>query len=261
MSTSNSNSIEVNEERPVPKVEWNQRTRQAWMKSGFGSVITDDNRIFINEISMVGTGWSAGGGFVWKADTTKGPITRTIQRMIRLTAEEFDENGKVIEEEKEYLVYEEVLEAIDWLENDIRAFNTEGWYEEPTKKKKVTVDVNTGRQQITYELGKLIRRYYIPFSKKIVDDIISGKYRNDDTVTKTNKNKVVYIVKFPRTGLGTYGGFRCGDYSYDQFVGSFKQCYDLATQIGGPSGMGLYKDQNGILRYRDGKQVNQSPIQ
>ena len=254
-------SIEVNEERPIPKVEWNQKTRHAWMKSGFGSIITDDNRYFINEICMVGSGWSTGGGFVWKVDTTKGPITRTIERMIRLIAEEYDENGKVIEEEKEYLIYEEQLRGIDWLENDINAFNWEGWYEEPTKKKKIIVDVNTGRQQITYEPGKLIRRHYIPFSKKVVDDIISGKYRNDDTVTKTNKNKIDYTVKFPKGGTGTHGGFRCNQYTYDQFVGTYKQCLDLAMKPGGPSGMGLYKDQNGVLRYNDGRPVNQSPIQ
>jgi hypothetical protein len=79
-----------------------------------------------------------------------------------------------------------------------------------------------------YILTGIRHKYYIPFTKKAVDDILEK--------TNTDKDTVKYYGRFglvPNSGFA----FRNGEYTYDQFVNTTWEEFEaLARRDGGPTG-------------------------
>jgi hypothetical protein len=84
--------------------------------------------------------------------------------------------------------------------------------------------------------------YTIPFTKKAVDDALENEHPfGPDSLNVTDKASVIYHGKFENI-LGVQN-FRCGDYTYDQFiVPEWKQFVQLAIQEGGPQKRKYYEE-------------------
>jgi hypothetical protein len=168
--------------------------------------------------------------FFAKVDISKEPIIQTIDVMHRWKADEYykDKDGREKTGAKEFLTYGVHLEGLDWLGNPIKAsLNHEGRCEEPVKRVHVTADEN-GRQHAEYRMSGLRYKYYIPFSKKTVDDHLEK--------TGSDKNTILWYGRITHPGT-TKERFRCNEYSYEQFVGTeWEDFEELAKRQGGPSG-------------------------
>jgi hypothetical protein len=128
------------------------------------------------------------------------------------------------------LTYNLRLNGLDWLGNPIQAWlEHEGRCEEPIKRVQVKQDEH-GKKTPEYFFNRETRaKYYIPFSKKAVDDLIEK--------TGTDRDSITYYVKF-----GEYPGSRAiksrnNLYNYSQFVNSvWDKLIELDTKAGGPTG-------------------------
>ena len=85
--------------------------------------------------------------------------------------------------------------------------------------------------------------YTIPFSKKAVDEALESKHPfGPDSINTTDKDSVIYYGKFNKI-LGMES-FRCGDYTYEQFIEpEWKDFLALAIQEGGPQRRVRYPDE------------------
>jgi hypothetical protein len=77
--------------------------------------------------------------------------------------------------------------------------------------------------------------YSIPFTKTAVDQTLDGEQPfGPDSINVTENYRVIFYGKFDRV-LGVQS-FRCGDYTYEQFVvPEWKRFVELALREGGPT--------------------------
>lgn len=110
--------------------------------------------------------------------------------------------------------------AKNWLGADIPPVrgHIEGSHLEQTKRLVVNTDVKLdGSIDAVYERGAPRTVFTIPFSKKEVDKVLFGEHPfGADSINITNADNVVYYGKFER--IRGVSGFRCNDYTYEQFV-------------------------------------------
>ena len=147
--------------KPEVKIEYNNRTYESYMKNGFADNIPraikgPHERIqkFLNEV-----------------DLSKGPLERTVTMIVRLRAPDWNSSSKK-NERKEFIYYFEDWTANDWLGIPINPFSEhiEGKYTEVLMRPKL--DERTG-EHIDNVFAGTRESYYIPFSKKNVDEIIA----------------------------------------------------------------------------------------
>jgi hypothetical protein len=92
--------------KPEVKLEYNNRSYESYIHTGFPNIIPQTIRGPNNRMQK----------FLNLVDLRKGPIERTVRCMVRLKA--VDWNTKK-HERKEYIYYEERWEAKDWLGHPI----------------------------------------------------------------------------------------------------------------------------------------------
>ena len=112
----------------------------------------------------------------------------------------------------------------------------EGVHLEQTKRLVINADVKLdGGIDAVYQSGAPRPVHTIPFSKKEVDKFLFGEHPlGADSMNITNPDNVVYNGKFE--GIRGVSGFRCNDYTYDQFVTpGWEQFLELARKSGGPA--------------------------
>ena len=87
----------------------------------------------------------------------------------------------------------------------------------------------TDEHQSYYQRGAPRFAFNILFSPKKVKEILSGEHPLGlDSVNITHRNKVKFYGKF--------NGFRCHDYTYEQFVTpKWNDFVELAIRPGGPA--------------------------
>jgi hypothetical protein len=150
--------------------------------------------------------------FFQRVDLGKSPILVKIDAMIRKRAWEYYKDDKDIERKRarEYLVYHLDLESVNWLGARITAsIDNEGIAEEPREQLIVNVDEN-GQQQGHFKYVGTRKKHYLPWSRKLVDSIIS-KYKAD-------KNEILYYGFIPDNNVSLATGYKCNIYTYEQFV-------------------------------------------
>lgn len=154
--------------------------------------------------------------FFSKVDHKKKYVpVRSVTKIVRCKAVDVDSK---VQEQKEYLYYYENWYGKDWLGRDIPPVtdHLQGRYQEQVVADKIDDfgDV-IGRERKDPRL-----RYYIPFSKKAVDDIIS-------TSDNTDKNNIKFCFKGSQ--------FRNDDFTYEQFVNSpYELMEEMLRTNGGP---------------------------
>ena len=198
--------------RPVPTIEWNDNDIKAFTDIGLAAPkhLGQFERKFLSHV-----------------DLTKGPIERTVEHLIRLTAPDYLGNttNKSVPERKEYVYYRERWEGKDWRGIPLNPVDhTIGVY---TKKfTRPVVNQSTGEiSYMTLDPTKAQTIHYIPFSKKKVDEIIESSAHSD-------KDTIIYTIKFASEDFPYIqrAPSRC-QFSYDQFTNwKFEEACKHTTQ-------------------------------
>lgn len=151
--------------------------------------------------------------FLRKVKEDKQPIQKIITHMKRRPVVVRDKTGKA--EKKDFLEVNSHLLGKDWKDNDLRAEYNEGYHYEPI------INTTTGDRdpesgdfsmEKVHQGNKKI--YDIPLDnnrKKIIEDIINN-------ATGTYRDEIKFNYEVPDSSKGM--GFRCGIYTYDQFINS-----------------------------------------
>jgi hypothetical protein len=162
-------------QRQIPKIEYNDKDVKAYQ---------DLDLEVPDHVGM----WER--RFLERVDISKGPIERSVIAMVRLRAPDYSSNEKV-PPRKEWIYYQEMWEGKDWRGTPLNPVmeHFEGrWTKQFTKPhfSKETGEIDY--YQLDFAKAQTI--YYIPYSKKAVDDIISKS-------AKTDKDKgIVFTIKF-----------------------------------------------------------------
>jgi hypothetical protein len=213
--------------RPTPNIEWNDRTEKSYSDNGFSTeqFKASQEKTFLSQV-----------------DLRKAPIERTVTKIVRLKAVDYNTEKR---ERKEYLYYFENWTGVNWLGIPIAPVtdHIEGLYEEA--EKEIVFDPRSG-EPTKYKFKGTRPVHYIPFDRKEVDKIIKNS-------AHSNVETIKYVVKFAAEDWDGIQGSRIGtrfEVSYDQFVNwSFKDLYvenhkplyGQEPKNVGPVTKGLYK--------------------
>ena len=186
--------------KPEITIEYNNRSVESFVNNGFADAIPrsvygprDRMQQFLN-----------------KCDLRKGPLERTVTTIIRLKAPHWNSSTKK-NERKEFVYYFEDWTAHDWLGIEIDPFSehVEGMYTESLMKPKL--DERTG-EHVDNVFAGTRTAYYIPFSKKNVDEIIASS-------AHSTKESIKFIIKFGvEDGPDGFTMSTRNQFSYEQFA-------------------------------------------
>ena len=170
--------------KPEVKIEYNDRTYQSYIDTGFGHLLSPGSSSKVAH--QINSPRDRILTFLNEADIRKGPVERTVTHMYRLKAIDWNSPKR---ERKEFIYYEERWTAVNWLgiplKNPIDG-HIEGKYMEVVTTPKL--DERTG-EHIDNAFAGTRESYYIPFTKKNVDEIIANS-------AHTDKYGIKYTVKF-----------------------------------------------------------------
>jgi hypothetical protein len=194
--------------KPEVKIEYNNRSYESYVKNGFADNIP---RAIVGPHDRMQQ-------FLSQVDLRKGPIERTVRSIVRLRA--IDWNTKK-NERKEFIYYEEYWDAKNWLGIPITKWrpdgHIEGRYTEVMMKPKL--DERTG-EHIDNVFAGTRQTYYIPFTKKNVDEIIANSAHSD-------KFGIKYTVKFGSEDSPDAMDFSTrNQFSYDMFMWPWDKLYE-----------------------------------
>jgi hypothetical protein len=106
-----------------------------------------------------------------------------------------------------------------------------GVYQEQLKELVRSRDPKTYEEIAEYRHGGTRQTFYVPFTKKKVDEILSEHPFGADSVNITNIDQVLFYGKF------TYAKppFRSNIFNYDEFTTwTFQQMLDKASKVKSP---------------------------
>jgi hypothetical protein len=193
--------------KPEVKIEYNDKSYESYIKAGFPDNIPHSitgPRIRLQT-------------FLSAVDLRKGPIERTVRTMVRLRAPDYTTKKH---ERKEWIYYTEDWEGKNWLGVPIAkpiSEHIEGKYTEVVTRPKF--DERTG-EHIDNAWRGTREVYYIPWSKKAVDEIIANSAHTDKTGIK-------FIVKFAtEDSTDSIAGGSRNQFSYDMFLWDWNKLYE-----------------------------------
>jgi hypothetical protein len=198
----------VVEQKPEVKIEYNNRSYESFVKNGFADNIPRSVNAPHDRIQK----------FLHQVDLRKGPIERTVTTIVRLRAIDYTIQKR---ERKEYVYYYEDWNAKNWagvsIERGAITEHIEGKYTEVVVKPKF--DERTG-EHIDNAFGGTREVYYIPFTKKNVDEIIANSAHSD-------KSGIKFVVKFSAEDSTDGAGFSArNQFSYDMFLWAWDRLYE-----------------------------------
>ncbi len=169
--------------------------------------------------------------FLSRVDVEKGPIKVRITTMIRQLGIDYSTEKQL---KKEYLTFISDWHAKNWLDAEVPPVISyiEGKHMQQMKR-LVTKKLGNGEEEAYYEKAQPREVFTIPFTKKAVDDILFNEHPfGKDSLNITDPDKLMF---YGSNQLGIMP-FRCGDYTYEQFVTpEWKQFVELAIRPGGPA--------------------------
>jgi hypothetical protein len=194
--------------KPEVKIEYNNRSYESFLKNGFADNIPRLVRGPYDRMQQ----------FLSKVDLRKGPIERSVRSIVRLKAPDWNSSTKK-NERREFIYYEEYWDAKDWLGIPIDPFDghIEGKYTEVLMKPKL--DERSG-EHIDNVFAGTRQVYYIPFTKKNVDEIIANS-------AKTDKYSIKFTVKFgSEDATDVAAQSTRNQFSYDMFLWPWDKLYE-----------------------------------
>ena len=195
--------------KPEIKIEYNNRGYESFVKKGFTDIIP--RPIYGPRDRMQ--------QFLAKVDLRKGPLERTVTTIIRLKSPDWNSEKH---ERKEWIYYFEDWTAKDWLGIPINPFSEhiEGRYINALTRPKL--DERTG-EHIANVFAGTRETYYIPFSKKNVDEIISNS-------AHSTKDSIRFVVKFANEDATEFAAQSMrNQFSYDMFLWPWDKLYEWQT--------------------------------
>ena len=158
-------------QKTKPTIEWNDNDLKAYNDIG----ITPPDHVCMFEKR-----------FLSRVDTSREPIKRTITTMVRLKAPDYSTPNR---DRKEYVYYRERWEGVDWRGIPVNPVDhTIGVF----TKQFTRPHINDQTGEVDYNVldpTKAQLTYYIPYSKKTVDDIIAKS-------APVNKQDIRFTIKF-----------------------------------------------------------------
>ena len=192
--------------KPEVKIEYNNRSYESFVKNGFPDNIPRPVTGPHDRMQK----------FLAKVDLRKGPIERTVTTIVRLKAPDWSTKKH---ERKEFVYYFEDWTANDWLGIPISPFSEhiEGKFTEAITKPKL--DERTG-EHVDNVFAGTRQSYYIPFTKKNVDEIIANS-------ANTDRFGIRYEVKFGSEDAteGMAASTR-NQFGYDMFLWPWDKLYE-----------------------------------
>ena len=184
--------------KPEVVIEYNNKSYESFIDNGFEAYIP--RSVYGPRDRML----------TWlnKVDLRKGPLERTVRSIVRLKAIDYNSPKH---ERKEFVYYEEDWTACDWLGIPIDPYggHVEGRFSEALYSRKL--DERSGEFIGNVYTG-IRDRYYIPWSKKNVDEIIANS-------AHSTKESIKFIIKFGvEDGPDGFSMTTRNQFSYDQFV-------------------------------------------
>ena len=194
--------------KPEVKMVYNDRSYQSWVEKGFADHVPHRIEAPHTRIEQ----------FLSVVDTRKGPIERTVTSMVRQKAIDYDSSTH---ERKEYIYYEEDWEGKNWLGNPVTkpgiSGHIEGKHIEVLTRPKLYE--RTG-EHIDNVFAGTRERYYIPFTKKNVDEIIANS-------AHTDKSNIRFVVKFGKEDSQEAMAMSTrNEFSYDMFLLPWDKLYE-----------------------------------
>jgi hypothetical protein len=195
------------EKKPEPTIEYNDRSYESFIRNGFADNIPHNISAPHDRILR----------FLSEVDIRKGPIERTVRMIVRLRAPDWDTKKN---ERKEYIYYQEEWTGNNWLGIPVKhpiGEHIEGKYTEVVMRPKL--DERTG-EHIDNVFGGTRESYYIPFSKKNVDEIIANS-------AHTDKSGIRFVVKFAvEDSPDSIAISTRSQFSYDMFLWPWDKLYE-----------------------------------
>lgn len=154
------------QKKPEPKIEYNDRSYESYIKTGFPEQIPHNVSAPRDRILA----------FLHECDIRKGPIERTVTSMFRLKAIDWTSPKR---ERKEFIWYEERWTGVNWLGIPIKNpvdGHIEGRHIEVLTRP--VLDERTGEHIDNAFAGTRVS-YYITWNKKNVDEIIANSAHSD----------------------------------------------------------------------------------
>ncbi len=198
-----------------PAIEYNDRTELSYISQGLTPPET------LNQQEK---------NFLSKVDPNVEPIIRTVTKVVRLKAIDYNSPKR---EMKEFLYYYENWTGRDWLKRTLSPCtdHLEGKYDEV-----ITEPVYQQQELIGHKFSGKRQLYYIPFSKEKVDEIIEKSIGSDKSTIK---------FLFSQEPLGY-------EFPYDTFVNSSYE--ELATMLIAPGGPKTILQKQQLEKYQKEQQ-------
>lgn len=201
--------------RRDPKIKWNDASFKAWIHTNHDA--EEFKGVDFNRNVVI--------RFMQRIDLNNGPLKQTIQTIVRVVSNQYDDDGEIISNKKqEYVYYVIDYSGKDsWKQRINSGSIIEGKHSIIPQYQEVKWKLEGGTpiEQLVTKDDPPIIKYTIPFSKKAVDEIIK-KHGNED-----RRDDIKYCVFFE--------GRDREYYSYDQFVNSeYEHCRYLHNRQGGP---------------------------
>ena len=198
--------------RPEPVIEWNNKTEESFLESGF-DLNQAPQTVFESN--------SEEKRFLSQVDTRQAPIERTVWNMVRFR--DIDHSDPK-QKRKEWIIFHEQWEGKNFRGLRIAPVTShcEGrWYETMTSPE---LDPETGEIH-EYKFDKFRPRYDIPLARKKIDEIISKSVHSD-------KDSIKYVIKLDSNDFpGSQGPSTHTSYTYEQFAEwSFDEIFKYATR-------------------------------
>jgi hypothetical protein len=197
-----------------------------WENKGYDSYIANGFRL-PDEESQVPGYWE--NRFLSKVDLTKGKIKVRVNTIIRQLAPDWSTDR---EDRKEYLTFNTDWIAKNYLGVDIFVRgHIEGVFMDQQRELVTKKNQSTGEETAYYQKAQPRETFYIPFTKKKVDEILSDHPFGEDSINITNKDRVLYYGKFRYATPP----FRASCFNYEEFSNwTFQQMLDKASKTKSP---------------------------
>jgi len=163
-------------------------------------------------------------------DLSKGKIRMKVNAIIRQLAPDWAANSDG-EKRNEFLTGNTSWFGQNWLGEKLACEHIEGVYMDQQKELFTKRDSKTGEVTAHYRKAPPRETFYVPFTKKKVDEILGEHPFGPDSINITNLDQVLFYGKF------RYARplFRSHSFNYEEFTNwTFQQMLDKASKVKSP---------------------------
>jgi len=168
--------------------------------------------------------------FLSRVDLSKGKIRMKVNAIIRQLAPDWAANSDG-EKRNEFLTGNTSWFGQNWLGEKLACEHIEGVYMDQQKELFTKRDSKTGEVTAHYRKAPPRETFYVPLTKKKVDEILGEHPFGPDSINITNLDQVLFYGKFRYARPP----FRSHSFNYEEFTNwTFQQMLDKASKVKSP---------------------------